>query len=459
MADAVPRTMSETREVNQNILHSHYAFKADSPLRGYIKKKRHLLRWFYTLAEVLTILKEIIRDEEMFDMRNPAIILCDQDLEKALGMKALHVTQIREQVYKQLTVIPSEYKEEILQLKEISPIANQPLSTPNTRNEPINTAISSAGPIATKIEPDIYKDKSSKFLLKPLFRQVLSILPNFDTNHSFFTFEEVTALLCEYIDLKRESIIDPRNKKLAIVKNDPLGEVFNVDAFHKDQTTSLLKKQLMYVADANESDNLSDISENDNESASEFEEEEYSMESMEEEIRPFQSKTSSGDSEPDSQQTLNLLHEKITDTENSADHEDNTTIEDENFCKKKFEKKTKKTSWTCIGCPAPKPTWGWYCVECWRSRQEWLPKRKKLPYKTRRQRNKLRESRVNVDVQYTNSELCLFCCTQPKNTSFIHGKTGHQVCCYACAKNHWKKKATCPLCRLKIEKIVKIFTS
>jgi len=270
--------------------------------------------------------------------------------------------------------------------------------------------------------------------------------------------QELGTLLCEYIDLKRESIIDPRNKKLAIVKNDPLGEVFNVDAFHKDQTTSLLKKQLIYAADANESDNLSDISENDNESASEFEEE-YSMESMEEEIRPFQSKTSSGDSEPDSQQTLNLLHEKITDTENSADHEDNTTIEDDNFCKKKFEKKTKKTSWTCIGCPAPKPTWGWYCVECWRSRQEWLPKRKKLPYKTRRQRNKLRESRVNVDVQYTNSELCLFCCTQPKNTSFIHGKTGHQVCCYACAKNHWKKKATCPLCRLKIEKIVKIFTS
>jgi hypothetical protein len=44
---------------------------------------------------VLTILKEIIRDEEMFDMRNPAIILCDKDLEAALNMRALHVTEIR----------------------------------------------------------------------------------------------------------------------------------------------------------------------------------------------------------------------------------------------------------------------------------------------------------------------------------------------------------------------------
>ncbi len=44
---------------------------------------------------MLTILKEIIRDEEMFDMRNPAIILCDKDLEAALNMRALHVTEIR----------------------------------------------------------------------------------------------------------------------------------------------------------------------------------------------------------------------------------------------------------------------------------------------------------------------------------------------------------------------------
>jgi hypothetical protein len=48
---------------------------------------------------VLTILKEIIRDEEMFDMRNPAIILCDKDLEAALNMRALHVTEIRYRTY------------------------------------------------------------------------------------------------------------------------------------------------------------------------------------------------------------------------------------------------------------------------------------------------------------------------------------------------------------------------
>jgi hypothetical protein len=57
------------------------------------------------LVKVLTILKEIIRDEEMFDMRNPAIILCDKDLEAALNMRALHVTEIRYRIF----CVPATY--------------------------------------------------------------------------------------------------------------------------------------------------------------------------------------------------------------------------------------------------------------------------------------------------------------------------------------------------------------
>jgi len=54
------------------------------------------------------------------------------------------------------------------------------------------------------------------------------------------------------------------------------------------------------------------------------------------------------------------------------------------------------------------------------------------------------------------SKLCMFCCLRPKNASLIHGRLGHQVCCYPCAKKLWKKQARCPVCRRKIEKIVKI---
>jgi len=54
------------------------------------------------------------------------------------------------------------------------------------------------------------------------------------------------------------------------------------------------------------------------------------------------------------------------------------------------------------------------------------------------------------------SQLCTLCCQRPKDASFIHGRLAHQVCCYPCAKKLWKKQATCPVCRRKVERIVKI---
>ena len=43
----------------------------------------------------MTILKDAIRGEGLNDEKNPSIILCSRDLEEALNMKALHVTEIR----------------------------------------------------------------------------------------------------------------------------------------------------------------------------------------------------------------------------------------------------------------------------------------------------------------------------------------------------------------------------
>jgi hypothetical protein len=56
---------------------------------------------------VLTILKEIIKDEGMFDPLNPAIILCSPELEAALNMRALHVTEIRYHQYLHMADPPS----------------------------------------------------------------------------------------------------------------------------------------------------------------------------------------------------------------------------------------------------------------------------------------------------------------------------------------------------------------
>ena len=55
--------------------------------------------------EVLTWLKDIIRDNLLFDERNPAMIVGDAPLEAALRKKKVHVNNIRSVVIQQLTMV------------------------------------------------------------------------------------------------------------------------------------------------------------------------------------------------------------------------------------------------------------------------------------------------------------------------------------------------------------------
>ena len=48
------------------------------------------------LMEIFEDLKVILRSEKLYDPKNPSIIMCDSDLEIALNMKNLHVTELRD---------------------------------------------------------------------------------------------------------------------------------------------------------------------------------------------------------------------------------------------------------------------------------------------------------------------------------------------------------------------------
>lgn len=52
---------------------------------------------------------------------------------------------------------------------------------------------------------------------------------------------------------------------------------------------------------------------------------------------------------------------------------------------------------------------------------------------------------------------CVICMARPKTGSIIHGTTGHQVCCYKCARRLKRQRKPCPVCRRPINKVVKNF--
>jgi hypothetical protein len=99
-------TPQETLEqVNQQYLKLKYKFKEGAPLKEYLQQRIPNFREPCTLVEVLTWLKEIIRDNLLFDERNPAMIVGDAPLEAALRKKKVHVNNIRSVVIQQLTMV------------------------------------------------------------------------------------------------------------------------------------------------------------------------------------------------------------------------------------------------------------------------------------------------------------------------------------------------------------------
>lgn len=56
-----------------------------------------------------------------------------------------------------------------------------------------------------------------------------------------------------------------------------------------------------------------------------------------------------------------------------------------------------------------------------------------------------------------SKELCIICNIKPKNGIFLHNKIAHMCCCYECSVKTWKTIKRCPVCNLKISKVIKVF--
>jgi len=55
----------------------------------------------------------------------------------------------------------------------------------------------------------------------------------------------------------------------------------------------------------------------------------------------------------------------------------------------------------------------------------------------------------------STSSLCVICLVRPKNASIVHGTTGHQACCFHCARQLKQAHKPCPVCRRPIHKVIR----
>ena len=55
--------------------------------------------------------------------------------------------------------------------------------------------------------------------------------------------------------------------------------------------------------------------------------------------------------------------------------------------------------------------------------------------------------------------VCIICMTNPKDATIIHGDSGHICCCISCAKDLYRLKHHCPICRQPIDAVIRQFAS
>ena len=142
----------------------------------------------------------------------------------------------------------------------------------------------------------------------------------------------------------------------------------------------------------------------------------------------------------------------------------------EEYCKRK-----------CLMCFKPCDNIVVYCKTCFDKRK--LPHRKpnqiKLKQKTRIEApstsNDSNAQKMIRTVNYRRNEIplmeqiplkstkifnpikCTICTVNECNGTLIHGNTSHSITCYPCAKGIIKSTRKCPICRKKLDKIVKTF--
>ncbi len=167
-------------------------------------------------SDIFKFIKDLILAGRHFDERNPSMILCmrSQQLENIFSVKALHVTQVHAALAKSLIALETD-----------GPEASKSSSPEHKSSKP--------------------SDPNTRYRLCASLRQLFESIDVLVKSQELFTFLEAADLLSQYIILKKDHILDSRNIGVALIDQDPLGKVFKVAAFHRNQASKLLMQHLI----------------------------------------------------------------------------------------------------------------------------------------------------------------------------------------------------------------------
>ena len=244
-------------------------FVKDSSLNKYLHYKRPGCR-IKTLGNILNLLKDIITKEKLYDPRNASIVICDYDLECALNVKYIHLSEIKDLIIRldqfkvrdfyNNTFSIMNHLRSIKKKKDIELLKHKNILHKNMKRLEL---LKKRRELLTNNESCSYSfskiNKRKLYRLTPYFHEALKYVKN--NNNNVYTNDEIYNYISEYLLMrdnnnKRKYFIDQDEEQfnslrqeihcsIAIIKGDILSLAFNCDHFHRNQVNSLIKLNMI----------------------------------------------------------------------------------------------------------------------------------------------------------------------------------------------------------------------
>ena len=220
--------MSSTESQNQVVASklardTIVSFKPGSELKQYITLKTGITKTFFAFGEIMAILCAIIEEEKQYQEKNPALIICSEELKKIVKCPALHYNELKSEVINHLA-FTHEYIEEV----------------EDTESHPPKSKCGKC------VYQQIWISNKYEYKLKSPFLQLIQgMTGHVNPKRTVFTYEEICDLICIYLYKGRDQFFHDQDDKACWIKGDPLESCFDVEGFHWKQLKPLIVAQLI----------------------------------------------------------------------------------------------------------------------------------------------------------------------------------------------------------------------
>lgn len=183
----------------------------------------------YRIRTVLMAVKEIIEEEELFDLLNREIIILNKELEEALRVKYIHISRLR---IKLESLLIGKHNERI--------IADEA----QMQKEIESMRFWESYPMLSEDQSVTRTNIKGKFRVSvQLFELIKSCLDK-PVKGRILTYNKICQLMSTYVGTRGSIFVDPRSTYILDLRNDLLGMIFRKNFVTKSQLMELTQQHL-----------------------------------------------------------------------------------------------------------------------------------------------------------------------------------------------------------------------